>query len=167
MQVAQVYMDNVFKLHGWPKSIVCDRDAIFLSQFWKGLFTIHGTEFRIFTAYHPQTDGQSEVVNRCLETYLRCMCSEHPKQWSSWLAIAEWWYNTHYHTSIKLTPYEVVYNQPPPLHLPYLPRESNNEVLDRSLQRKEAVIARLKFHLLRAQNRMKQQADRHRSEREI
>lgn len=53
VEVAQVYLDNVFKLYGWPKSIVSDRDSIFLSSFWRGLFSIHGTEFKTSTAYHP------------------------------------------------------------------------------------------------------------------
>lgn len=77
--MAQAYLDNVFKLHSWPRSIVSDRDAIFLSQFWKGLFGLHGTEFLLSLAYHPETDGQTEVVNRGLETYLRCMCGDKPK----------------------------------------------------------------------------------------
>ena len=77
IQVAQIYLDNVFKLHGWPGSIVSDRDPIFLSNFWKGLFTLHGTDFLLSSSYHPQTGGQTEVVNRCLETYLRCMCGFH------------------------------------------------------------------------------------------
>ena len=91
VEVAQTYLDNVFKLHGWPWSIVSDRDSIFLSLFWKSLYSLDGTEFLMSSAYHPQTDGQSEVVNRCLETYLRCMCGDHPKEWSLWLPLAEWW----------------------------------------------------------------------------
>lgn len=165
LQVAQLYLDHIFKLHGWPKSIVSDRDAVFLSEFWKHLFTVHGTEFLMSSAYHPATDGQTEVVNRCLETYLRCMCSDQGKDWSNWLPLAEWWYNTNFHTAIGLTPYEVVYNQQPPLHLPYLSGESANVVVDRSLQKREEMISVLKFHLIRAQNRMKSQADKHRSDR--
>lgn len=127
----------MFKLNGWPKSIVSDRDPIFPRNFWKGLFSIHGTEFKLSSSYHQQTDGQSKVVNKCLETYLRCMCGENPKDWNAWLPTAEWWYNTHFHTPARITPYEIVYNQRPPLHLPYLPGESSNEVLDQTLQRKE------------------------------
>ncbi|KAJ4705112.1 Ty3/gypsy retrotransposon protein [Melia azedarach] len=165
IQVAQAYLDNIFKLHGWPRSIVSDRDAVFLSTFWKGLFSLHGTEFLMSSSYHPETDGQTEVVNRCLETYLRCMCGDSPKDWCLWLPLAEWWYNTHFHTSINMTPYEVVYNQPPSLHLPYLPRESDVEVVDRSMIKREAMIAELKFQLEKAQSRMKVQADKKRSER--
>lgn len=83
IQVAQAYLDHVFKLHGWPRSIVSDKDSVFLSQFWKGLFSLHGTEFMLSSAYHPQTYGQIEVVNRCIETYLRCMCSDTPKDWNA------------------------------------------------------------------------------------
>ncbi|XP_056696470.1 transposon Tf2-1 polyprotein isoform X1 [Spinacia oleracea] len=167
VQVAQCYLDNVFKHHGWPRSIVSDRDSVFLSNFWQGLFSLQGIDFLLSSAYHPQTDGQTEVVNRCLEAYLRCMTGEHPNSWHMWLPLAEWWYNTHFHTATQLTPYEVVYNQPPPIHLPYLPNESNNAEIDRSLLRRETMIQTLKYHLTTAQERMKVQADRHRSEREF
>lgn len=165
IQVAQLYLDNVLKLHGWPKSIVSDRDAVFLSQFWKGLFSLHGTEFKLSSSCHPETDGQTEVVNGCLKTYLRCMCSDKPKEGSAWLPLAEWWYNTHFHSATHLTPYEIVYGQPPPLHLPYLPSELVVGEVDRSLQRRENMVNLVKFHLQRAQVRMKQQADKGRSDR--
>jgi len=99
VEVAQVYLDHVFKHHGWPRSIVSDRDPIFLSHFWQALFALHRTNLLLSSNYHPQTDGQTEVLNWCPETYLRCMTSDEPKEWSKWLPMAQWWYNTTYHSA--------------------------------------------------------------------
>lgn len=132
---------------------------MFLSIFWQGLFVVHGMDLLLSSPYRPQTDDQTKVVNRCLETYLRCMRSHSPHEWSKWLALVEWLYNTTYHITTHMPPYEMVYNQPTPLHLPYLPGESKVEVVDRSLQKREEMIALLKHHMARAQNRMKQLTD--------
>ena len=93
------------------------------------------------------------------------MCSDKPHLWSEWLSLAEFWYNTTFHTSIQMSPFEAVYGQAPPIHLPYLPGESKEAVVARSLQERENMLLVLKFHLLRAQHRMKQFADSHRTER--
>lgn len=113
--VVKLFMDNIVKLHGMPQSIVSDRDKVFLSQFWQSLFTTLGTQFKLTTAYHPQGDGQSERLNRCLESYLRCMTSHKANKLYSWLPLAELWYNTNYHTAIQMTPFEIVYGFPPPI----------------------------------------------------
>ena len=133
VKVAQAYMDHVFKLHGSPKSIISDRDKIFVSSFWSELMKLQGVHHKLSTAYHPQTDGQTKVLNRCLESYLRCMCTDTPREWARWLALAEYWYNTTYHSATDVTPYEVVYGQPPPTHTPYLAGSTAVDSVDRSL----------------------------------
>lgn len=167
MDIAKLYLDQVFRLHCMPKDITSDRDPTFLSEVWREMFCVHGVDLNFSTAYHPQTDGQTKVTNKTLETYLRCMTSDSPHSWSSWLPLAEWWYNTTYHSAIHTTPYEIIYGQPPPIHMPYLPDESSSSSVDRTLQKREAVIDLMKFHLLRAQNRMKQYADAKCSDREF
>ncbi|GJU99893.1 reverse transcriptase [Tanacetum coccineum] len=158
---------NVIMLHGLPESIVSDRDKVFISTFWKELFKLLHVKLLMSTAYHPQTDGQTEVVNRGLECYLRCMCGETPKDWGKWLSLAEWWYNTNYYLVLKTTPYEVLYGQTPPIHILYVSGESRVDTVDRALTAREEVIKALIFHLKRSQEMMKTQADKHRSEREF
>lgn len=81
--LATVFLDMVYKLHGLLISVVSDRDKIFTSSFWQQLFKLIGNEQHLSTTYHPQSDGQTERVNQCVESYLRCMCSSCPKQWAS------------------------------------------------------------------------------------
>ena len=114
---------------------------------------------------HPQSDGQTKVVNRCLETYLRCIVNDKPKDWSRWLSFAKWWYNTTFYSATNTTPYEIFYGQPALVHLLYLPKDSKVETVDRSLQAREASLKLLKFHLHCAKNRMKQHVNGKRSNR--
>ncbi|CAI8611704.1 unnamed protein product [Vicia faba] len=91
-----------------------------------------GISQSLTTIYHPQSDGESEVLNRCLQHYLRAMTRQWPKEWVNWLPLYEWWYNTTYHSVIQTTPFEIVYGQAPSLHLPYFPQSTKVEEVDRS-----------------------------------
>ncbi|XP_020092846.1 uncharacterized protein LOC109713256 [Ananas comosus] len=164
--VARTFMDTIYKLHGCPKRIVSDRDKIFTSQFWKELFQSMGTKLQMSSAYHPETDGQTERVNRCLETYLRCLCFQHPKKWHSWLALAEWWYNTSFHSSIGMTPYEALYGYPPPNYLVTSITSSTSPEFREWAKEREGLTHELRDRLQVARSRMKQQVDRHRKEKE-
>lgn len=77
--VAKAFLDVIYKLHGLPICIVTDRDNIFTSTFWKELFSLMGTQLAMSSAYHPQSDGQTERLNQCLEHYLRSMVHTNPK----------------------------------------------------------------------------------------
>lgn len=107
--VAQLFLDNIFKLHDMSRSIVSYRDKIFTSLFWKELLTGLGTQLCMSSAYHPHIDGKTERLNRCLGHYLRAMESSRPKNWCKWLPLAQWWYNTTYHSAINRSPYEALY----------------------------------------------------------
>ena len=111
--VASVFLDRVASIYELPKTMVSDRDAIFTSQFWKVLFAKMKVPLLISTTYHPQTDGQTERVNQCLEMYLRCATSVSPTKWCSWLPLAQYWYNTTYYSSLNCTPYKALFGMDP------------------------------------------------------
>ena len=108
-----MYVDQVYKLHGLPDSIISDRDPVFTSKFWQELFCQTDTQLRMSTPYHPESDGQPERVNQCMETFLRCFVHSCPKKWSAWLALAEYWYNTSWHIALGTSPFLVLYGHEP------------------------------------------------------
>jgi hypothetical protein len=117
------------------------------------------------TAYHPETDGQTERVNQCLEQYLRCMAFEEPKKWCDWLPAAEFWYNSSHHTAINMSPFEALYEYAPPLltELPAL--ENLSTEAQTTLADKEQMISILQRNLAKAQKKMKKFADAKRTPR--
>eukprot|EP00253_Pinus_taeda_P029747 PITA_29747 len=143
--VAQYFMDQIFKLHGMPTSIVSDCDFIFTSNFWQEFLKLQGTQLQLSTFYHPQTNGQIEAVNKCLETYLKCFTLEKKHQWVQWLPLAEWWYNTNYHATTKMTPYEAVYGQLPPSPTSYILgcSKADQHRSERTFQEGDQVFLRL------------------------
>lgn len=157
--VARQFIDCIVKLHGMPRSIISDRDHIFTSHFWKQLFYQLGTKLKYTTAYHPQTDGQSERVNQCLEMFLRCMVQDSPRQWRRCLPLAEFWYNSTFHTSIGCSPFKALYGHDPNFGvMPDLPPDPNSPAADVLTERADQ-IAILKTNLEKAQVRMKHYAD--------
>ena len=148
-----------------PACIVSDRDATFTSLFWSKLFRLQGTMLSISIAYHSQLDGQIGVVNRSLEQYLRAFTSDRPTKWAEWLPFVEFWFNSNYHTSLKLSPFEALYGFPPPKLQSYIPGTTRVDALDSILSQREEVLSILTGHLHVAQERMKSQADKHRQDR--
>jgi hypothetical protein len=165
--VAEIFIQEVVKLHGVPNSIVSDRDRIFLSHFWQELFKLQGSTLKKSTAYHPQTDGQSEVVNRCLEVYLRCFAYEKPKIWAEYLVWAEFWYNTTKHSTTQATPFKILYGRDPPPLIRYTRGLSTVSAVDQLLADRDDVLDNLKMQLIRAQQRMQITANKHRRDVEF
>lgn len=167
LSVATTFLNNVYKLHGLPESIISDRDRVFTSNLWQELFKLSQTQLRMSSAYHPQTDGQTERVNQCLETFLRCFVQCCPKQWVKWLPLSEFWYNTCYHSSTGKSPFEVVYGHPPK-HFGIDTVESCVvSDLQEWLAERQLMTQLVRQHLQRAQQKMKNQADKNRIDRQF
>ena len=117
------FFKDVIKIHGMPRSIVSDKDSKFLSHFWKTLWGKIGTKLLFSTTCHPQTDGQTEVVNRTLGTLLRTVLKKNLKNWEVSLPHIEFSYNRALHSTTNCSPFEVVYGFNPltPLNLLPLP----------------------------------------------
>lgn len=165
-EVAKVFLDQVVKIHGVPRTIISDRDKVFTSLMWQSLLKSLGSKLSMSSACHPQTDGQIERVNQCLENYLRCLCFHHPMSWHKWLSLAQWWCNSSHHTAIRMSPFEALFGYKPPL-LPAIQEITNVAAIEEHLQQRQEILGQLKKDLAMAQNRMRQQADKGRSEREF
>jgi hypothetical protein len=139
---------------------------VFTSLVWQQLFRLTDTKLMMSSSYHPQTDGQTEQFNQCVEGFLRCTVHSCPRQWSKWISVAEFGYNTSMHTALGKSPFEVLYG--------YTPRQLGianlqlSNVLDLEQWLTERDLSQLvKQQLLRAQQRMKSQAYKHRTKREF
>ncbi|KAK5819359.1 hypothetical protein PVK06_024350 [Gossypium arboreum] len=110
-KLAELYVSEIVRLHGVPISIISDRDPRFTSRFWNKLQEALGTRLNFSTAFHPQTDGQSERVIQILEDMLRCCILEFGDSWERYLPLAEFAYNNSYQSSIKMTPFEALYSR--------------------------------------------------------
>ncbi|MCO5551221.1 hypothetical protein L7F22_004720 [Adiantum nelumboides] len=97
--IAQVFVKKKVRLHGIPARIISDRDAKFTSKFWQAMFQSLGTQLNLNTAYHPETDGQTERVNQVIEDMLRAYCNQQPQKWIKFLHLVKFAYNSSHHRS--------------------------------------------------------------------
>ena len=148
--VARAFFDNIVPLHGFPCSIVSDRDTVFTSNFWEELFKLAGVTLLHSSAFHPQTDGQSEVTNRIIVMYLCCLVGDRPRSWLQWLPWAEFYYNTSYQSALRATPFEVVYGRSPPLMVSCLPGSARVAAVDRQLRDRDKFLLDIRDRLVLA-----------------
>ena len=112
-EFASMFLKHVIRLHGIPDSVVSDRGSIFTSHFWKSLSALMNMKQRLSTAFHPQTDGQTERMNQTLEQYLRIYCNYEQDDWANLLSLAEFAYNNSHQPSIDCSPFYANYGYNP------------------------------------------------------
>ena len=118
---AEVFIRDYFRLHGLPRKIISDRGPQFASDLFRAVLKGLGIESALSTAYHPQTDGQTERMNQEVEAYLRAFCNQRRDDWVSWLPIAEFALNARVHSSTNYSPFYLMYGYEPQFHVPIAP----------------------------------------------
>ena len=111
LKLAELYMQWIVCLHGVPRKIVSDRGTQFTSYFWRKLHESMDTKLNFSSAYHPQTDGQTERTNQILEDMLSAYALQYGTIWDKGLSYAEFSYNNSYQKSIKMAPFEALYGR--------------------------------------------------------
>ncbi|RYO77870.1 hypothetical protein DL764_010172 [Monosporascus ibericus] len=171
--LANAFISDVYRLHGTPATIISDRGTQFVSTFWKELSRRLGVTLRTSTAYHPQTDGQTEVVNAAMEQYLRGYCSFYQDDWVDWLPLAEFANNNHVSETTSVSPFFANYGFHPtmgtePLRPSDAPKTAaQQEEFNKATyhaDRLERVLERVRALMAESQDRYMEQANRHRSD---
>jgi transposase InsO family protein len=107
--IARVFISEIVRLHGVPKRIISDRGSMFTGRFWTSFQEVLGTQLNFSTAYHPETDGQTERMNQTLEDMLCMYVMDQQKRWEEFLPLVEFAYNNSYQSTIKMAPFEFLY----------------------------------------------------------
>ncbi|KAL0285964.1 UNVERIFIED_CONTAM: Transposon Ty3-G Gag-Pol polyprotein [Sesamum calycinum] len=165
-KLAELYVSEIVRLHGIPTSIVSDRDPRFTSHFWGSLQRALGTKLHFSTAFHPQTDGQSERTIQTLEDMMRASVIEFRGNWDDHLPLMEFAYNNSFHSSVGMAPYEALYGRkcrsPICWDIEGLRQLEGPELVQQTVDKIQTVKKCLKA----AQDRQKSYADKHRREME-
>ncbi len=160
-QTADLLMQHVFRIHGFPQDMVSDRGSQFTSRFWKSFGLLIGASISLSSGFHPQSNGQTERVNQEIEKTLRCLVSNNQTAWSSQLVWAEFAHNTLHHSSLGMSPFECQFGFPPPLFSEQDP-EVRVPAAAQLVQRCRRAWRRARVALLRATQQQQRHANRHR-----
>ncbi|MBW0549399.1 hypothetical protein O181_089114 [Austropuccinia psidii MF-1] len=160
LELAHLFIKNIFSKHGLPSSIVSDRGSVFFSSFWTNLCQKLKASRDLSTAYHPETDGKTERVNQILEQYLLIYVSYHQDDWNTWLPLAEFSYNSSDHSSTKQSPFFTFYGRDPQFYSAQITQDTPSGKLSTNIQ---SVQKDVKRELEVAINRFKRYADKSRA----
>jgi hypothetical protein len=155
--VAQTFFSEIVRIHGIPQSMVSDRDPVFTSTFWQELMKLSGAKLHMTSAFHPQSDDQTEAANKVIVMYVWCFTGDRPKQWLPW---AEYVYNMAYQSSLRDTPFKVVYGRDPPSIWFYEPGETRVADVAKTMAAREELLADVRYRLEQAQAVQKKFYDR-------
>lgn len=167
VNITEIFMKEIFRLHGIPKVVISDRDAKFTGNFWKTLFKGLDTKLNFSTAFHPQIDGQTERVNQILEDMLRMYVMNQPKKWEEYLHLVEFAYNNNYQTSLKLSPFEILYGRKCNTPISWSNPVDRIMLGPELLKEMELTVKQVQHNLKEAQDRQKSYADLKRTFREF
>lgn len=165
LEIVRVFIDEIMRLHGVPRKIIYDKGAVFTGRFWTSFQGALGTQLNFSTAYHPETDGQTERTNKILEDMLQMYVMDQQKRWEEFLPLMEFAYNNSYQSSIKMAPFEFLYGRP--CRTPLIWDRLEDRVLIRAevVQEMEEQMTMIKGGLKEAQDRQKSYVDAHRVDR--
>jgi hypothetical protein len=165
--VAELFFKEIFGNYGLPREIICDRDRKFVSEFWKSLFKLCGTKINMSSAYHPETNGQTERTNRSLEDMLRMYVGKRQQSWDKWLYLIQFAYNQREHSSIGMSPFYALYGQECRTPISLATPNSKIESLNQMIREMHSVLECARQCMQGAQERSKHYADQRRSVREF
>jgi hypothetical protein len=159
--VARAFFTEIVRLHGISSSIVSDCDPMFTSNFWQELFKLSGVRLQMSSAFHHQSDRQTEVVNKIITMYLCCLIGDRPRQWLQWLPWAEFCYNSAYQSSLRTSPFRVVFGRdPPPSVRSYEPNTTRVPAVAQQLAERDEFLAEIRDRLEQAHQHYKSYYDK-------
>lgn len=158
--VAASFFAEIVRFHGIPASIVSNRNPVFTSNFLGDLFRLAGVQLNFTSAFHPQSDGQSEVTNKIIAMYLQCLTGDRPRQWLRCLPWAEFCYNTSYQASLRTSSFQVVYGRQPLVLRSYDPGSARLPAVQQSMQERDEFIMAIRERLKQVQQQYKSAYDR-------
>ncbi|MCO5615111.1 hypothetical protein L7F22_069400 [Adiantum nelumboides] len=164
--IASLFVQHIFRIHGLPRSIISDRDSKFTGHFWTSLFKSLGTNLLFSSAYHPQTDGQTERVNQILEEMLRHYIQNRLASWEEYLPLVEFAYNNAPHSVTGMTPFQAAYG-----HTPLVPTnfvlQHKVALADQLVQEMQDILIQVRDKLVHVQQKYQKQANKHRQHAEF
>ena len=162
LRVAHMFVNMVVRHHGFPKTLVSDRDSVFLNAVWEEILRLSGTKLNFTTAYHPQSNGQTEIRNKGLEQYLRAFTADKPSTWSNFLPWAELALNCFHHAALGTSLFRALYGREPPLLVGAPPSAKTPPNVADLIRERGELLIELRENLKKAQQRMSVVANRRR-----